>query len=92
MPRPEGSGRYKYDVFISYSRTDRKWVYDELIPRLDHARIRYCIDSRDFPIGGILVESIERALESSRKVLLVITPHWLESEWARFESRFIKKK
>ena len=44
-------GNYRYDVFISYSHTDRAWVWEELLPRLEQIGLRVCIDNRDFEIG-----------------------------------------
>jgi hypothetical protein len=42
---------YTYDVFISYSHPDHAWVWDELLPRLEGAAPRVCIDDRDFEIA-----------------------------------------
>jgi hypothetical protein len=41
----------EYDVFISYSHADRAWVWNELLPRLERAGLRVCIDDRNFEIG-----------------------------------------
>ena len=42
---------YRYDVFVSYSHADRAWVWDEMLPRLEGAGLRVCVDDRDFEIG-----------------------------------------
>ena len=39
---------YRYDVFISYSHADQAWVCGELLPRLEEAGLKVCIDQRDF--------------------------------------------
>jgi len=39
---------YAYDVFISYSHKDEAWVTQTLLPRLEAAGLRVCIDYRDF--------------------------------------------
>jgi hypothetical protein len=75
-----------YDIFISYSHKDRSWVQDWLLPRLQAAGIEACVDEREFTIGAQLVDSIESAVALSRKVVLVLTPDWLESRWTLFES------
>lgn len=75
-----------YDVFISYSHHDKNWVHQHLVPELEKAHVRVCIDFRDFQTGAPLVTEIERAIIQSRKTLLVITPDYLASEWTEFES------
>lgn len=75
-----------YDVFISYSHHDEQWVNNWLLPHLEGAGLRVCIDSRDFDIGLSSLDNMERAAEQSRHTLLVLTPSWVKSEWTRFES------
>lgn len=75
-----------YDVFISYSHTDRAWVTGHLLPALESARLKVCIDFRDFEIGTPSLVNMERAVEHSRHTLLVMTPAWVKSEWTEFES------
>ena len=75
-----------FDVFISYSHLDVEWVRDWLLPRLEAAGLRVCIDERDFTLGVPSVVNMENAVEQSRKTLLVLTPRWVESEWTKFES------
>jgi hypothetical protein len=77
---------YTYDVFISYSHTDRAWVWDELLPRLEGAGLKVCIDDRDFEIGVPCMVNMERAVKNSCHTLIVMTPAWVESEWTDFES------
>jgi hypothetical protein len=77
---------HRYDVFISYSHQDAGWVWKQLLPRLEGVGLRVCIDTRDFEIGTPSLVNMERAVDSSRHVLLVLTPAWVESEWTDFES------
>jgi hypothetical protein len=77
---------YQYDVFISYSHADRAWVWEVLLPRLEEAGLGVCIDGRDFEIGVPSLVNMEQAVDNSRHTLLVLTPDWVGSEWAEFES------
>ncbi len=77
---------HHYDVFISYSHQDTDWVWQYLLPRLEGAGLRVCIDRRDFEIGTPTLVNMERAVDRSRHTLLVLTPAWVESEWADLES------
>lgn len=83
--------KYDWDVFISYSHADGEWVQNELLPRLKEAEVegrplRVCIDCESFEVGAPIVTEIERAVQNSRKTLLVLTPDYLKSEWATFEN------
>jgi hypothetical protein len=77
---------HRYDVFISYSHTDQEWVKNWLLPRLEAAGLHVCIDYRDFDVGVPSLVNIERAVDDSRRTLLVLTPAWVESAWTEFES------
>lgn len=79
-----------YDVFISYSHRDQQWVQSWLLPRLESAGLRVCIDARDFAIGLPSLVNMERAAEHSRHTLLVLTPSWVKSEWTSFESLLVQ--
>jgi hypothetical protein len=81
---------FDYDVFISYSHRDSKWVRDWLLPRLEEAGLRVCIDFRDFEVGVPSLVNMERAAERSHRTLLVLTPNWIESEWTNFEALLVQ--
>jgi hypothetical protein len=77
---------FHYDAFISYSHKDSDWVKKVLVPRLEKAGLRICIDYRDFEIGAPSLYNMEIAVDLSRKTLLILTPNWIASEWTKFES------
>jgi len=83
--------KYEWDAFVSYSHEDHDWVVSELLPRLRAARIggqpmRVCIDEESFQPGAPIVTEIEHAVLQSRKTLLILSPAYLKSDWATFES------
>ncbi|RZM75655.1 TIR domain-containing protein [Leptolyngbya iicbica] len=92
MPDSPAPESYAYDVFISYSTQDKDWVRGELLRRLEDAKLRVCIDYRDFERGAPTLEEIERAANTSRKTLLVLTPNYLESDWTLFERYLLQTK
>jgi hypothetical protein len=69
---------YAYDVFISHSPADQAWVLGTLAPTLEHAGLSVLI-------GEPELLNVERAVEQSRYVLLILTPEWVGSEWSAFE-------
>jgi hypothetical protein len=81
---------YQYDVFISYSQGDREWVDKWLLPRLEQAGLRVTVDYRDFIVGMPRVENVERAIQNSRRTIVVLTPGWLDSEWNAFEALLLR--
>ena len=86
----EANDTYRYDAFISYSHHDKDWVDGWLLPRLEAAGLRICIDFRDFEPGLSSLINMENAVERSRKTLIVLTPAWVKSQWTTFESLLIQ--
>ncbi|WP_343410541.1 toll/interleukin-1 receptor domain-containing protein [Candidatus Amarolinea dominans] len=81
---------YLYDVFISHSQTDKEWVWDELLSRLENAGLKVILDERDFEPGAPLVKEKERAVLQSRKTLLVLSPAYVAGDWTEFESVLVQ--
>ncbi|MFQ5612441.1 MAG: TIR domain-containing protein [Anaerolineae bacterium] len=84
-----GQADYPYDVFISYSQADRAWAQTWLRPRLEGAGLRV-VDDQDFVIGSPRLEEMERAVKTSRRTIVVLTPAWLDSEWNAFEGLLVR--
>ena len=87
---------FEYDAFVSYHNNDVDWVRDELYKNLDEeggehdlvdnqARFKLCIHARDFTPGTPIEDNIIRAIESSRKTILVLSESFLTSDWCEFE-------
>jgi hypothetical protein len=81
---------FNYDVFISYSSKDKAWVRGELLPRLEASGLRVCIDYRDFRPGAPSITEMERAVLTSRKTVLVLTPDYVASAWTEFETLMLQ--
>jgi hypothetical protein len=78
--------RYEFDVFISYSHKDAKWVTDVLLPRLEKTGLKVCIDNRDFVAGETAIVNMQDSIKNSRRILLVLTPNWVRSRWTKLEA------
>ena len=96
IERVEYQSLYEYDAFVSYHNNDVDWVRDELYKNLDEeggehnlvdnqARFKLCIHARDFTPGIPIEDNIVRAIENSRKTILVLSKSFLTSEWCEFE-------
>ncbi|MBI5304790.1 MAG: CHAT domain-containing protein, partial [Chloroflexi bacterium] len=82
--------QFDYDVFISYSSKDAEWVRGDLLKWLEAHGLRVCIDFRDFRVGAVGVTEMERAVRTSRKTVLVLTPNYLASDWTAFENLMLQ--
>ncbi|CAL4067774.1 unnamed protein product, partial [Meganyctiphanes norvegica] len=66
--------KYLYDVVVIHGSSSSEWVYKELLPHLDgHYGYTCFLPHRDCPAGEILWESVCRAVNMSRMVLVVVT-------------------
>ncbi|XP_078665265.1 uncharacterized protein LOC144907776 [Branchiostoma floridae x Branchiostoma belcheri] len=81
-------GHYEYDVFVSFSSLDRYWVEYHLRPLLEkNMELSVCLYYRDFLPGDSIQDSVIRAIKNSRRVILVVTTHFIRSEWCKDEMR-----
>ena len=79
-----------YDAFVCYNSEDERFVIRELVPHLEgtwNGRQGYklCLHFRDFPIGAPVAESIVAAIENSKRVIIVLSENFLNSEWCHYE-------
>jgi hypothetical protein len=83
------SDESKYDVFVSYNKTDLEFV-KKLVRRIERQHIKgrfikVFFDEWDIEPGENVLLKIEAAEPSSRFIVLVMSPNWLESNWTTLE-------
>ncbi|MCI4374501.1 hypothetical protein PGIGA_G00006910 [Pangasianodon gigas] len=85
---------YTFHAFISYSHSDADWVRDELLPCLENSKppYRLCIHERDFMPGKWIIDNIIENIENSRKVIFVLSRHFVNSEWCNYELYFAQQR
>ena len=84
LERADGS--YVYDAFVAHNSNDASWVVRHLLPRLEtEGRYRLCLHQRDWPIGREISENIVESIEASRKVIVVLSNNFAQSQWCRME-------
>jgi hypothetical protein len=76
--------RREYDAYVSYSHDDLTWVV-ELHDELKSMGFDICFDQKTFLPGTPIGENIIQAIDSSRKVIFVITKNFLQSDWGSYE-------
>ena len=79
-----------YDVFISYSHVDTGWVNGRLLPELEARGFRVAIDYRDFQSGAFSDKEMERCIVQSNRTIAVLTPDYVRSGWAAFETSMVR--
>ena len=77
---------YEFDAFISYSNKDYNWVVNTLYKRLtQEMNMKVSIHDKDFIPGRDIAHEILRCIDSSRKVIFVVTRSFLKSDWTNYE-------
>ncbi|XP_060780680.1 toll-like receptor 4 [Neoarius graeffei] len=77
-----------YDAFVIYSSKDEPWVMNELVENLENGSppIQLCLHVRDFEAGKAITSNIiDEGIMGSRKIIVVVSKHFVESSWCRFE-------
>ncbi|XP_067012260.2 toll-like receptor 2 type-2 [Anabrus simplex] len=79
--------KYAFDAFVCYSSIDRRFVLTRLAPLLEKGREKYCIclHERDFPLGSHIVSNIVGSIQHSRKTIIVLSEHFINSKWCNWE-------
>ncbi|XP_040172649.1 protein toll-like isoform X1 [Anopheles arabiensis] len=77
----------RYDAFISYSHKDEEFVTDKLLPRLESEELNFkiCWHVRDFMPGEMITSQIAKAVEDSRRTIIILSHNYLESVWGQME-------
>ncbi|XP_071093934.1 toll-like receptor 13 [Haliotis cracherodii] len=83
---------YEYDAFVAYSAPDRHWVIRNMLPVLEgKENFKLCVHDRDFEVGKLIVDNIVDAIEASRKIIIVLSNSFAQSDWCRFELNLIQR-
>ncbi|XP_004463209.2 toll-like receptor 4 [Dasypus novemcinctus] len=83
-----GGGENTYDAFVIYSSQDEDWVRNELVKNLEEGvpPFQLCLHYRDFIPGvAIAANIIQEGFYKSRKVIVVVSQHFIQSRWCIFE-------
>ncbi|XP_017476543.1 PREDICTED: protein toll-like [Rhagoletis zephyria] len=76
-----------FDAFISYSHKDKCYVNNTLLPQLEHGDppFRICTHERNWLAGAYIPEQIVESVAQSRRTIIVLSQHFVESDWGRME-------
>lgn len=74
----------KYDIFLSYKSDDSAWT-ERLRDDLRKRGVKVWLDKHEIRPGDLFAEALEKGLESSRSVGLIVTEKSLASGWVKEE-------
>jgi hypothetical protein len=74
----------QFDLFISYSSLDRPWAL-KLKTALEQRGLKIWMDTAQIQPGEVFVNALERGLDRSRCVGLVVSPESVQSGWVQEE-------
>jgi hypothetical protein len=74
------------DFFVSYTQADRAWA-EWLAWELEAAGYTTVLQAWDMPAGTAFVHAMDQAVQTTRHILLVLSPAYLRSEMAEAEWR-----
>lgn len=79
-----------YDAYVSYSERDSEWVENMMLPLLENGdpQFKICFHKRDFVPGKTIIDNIIDAMETSYKTLFILSEHFVQSEWCKYELEF----
>lgn len=91
--RLESADEYEYDAFIVYSDSDREWVHNVCVKKLEEEEgLHVCIHHRDFDIGEPVTGNIEKYMSKCRKIVVVMSNNFAESEWCQWEIDLVHER
>lgn len=82
-----------YDGYVCYSPKDEEFVIQAIAAELENGSppFQLCLHYRDLPHRGSpytpVSPAVLEAAEASKRVILVLTRNFLQTEWSRFEFR-----
>ncbi|XP_054163982.1 toll-like receptor 6 [Oppia nitens] len=76
-----------FDAFVSYCKKDESFIAQILAPELECGPppYRLCLRYRDLPMSVYMAEAITEAIECSHRTVILLSEHFLKSEWCLFE-------
>lgn len=81
----EQSNHWSWDVFVSHNRQQKPWVRS-LVSQCRRRGLRVFFDEDDIEPGEDIVTGIERGLQGSKHIVVIISPDAMSSRWVALET------
>ncbi|CAC5385657.1 TLR2 [Mytilus coruscus] len=77
---------YMYDAYVSYEDRSVAWIQKFLLPKIEEEwGLKVCLHDRDLLPGDLTADAKAESIQQSRHVVFIITEHFTEGKWGRFE-------
>ncbi|XP_041360248.1 toll-like receptor 13 [Gigantopelta aegis] len=84
--------QFLYDIFVVYSSEDSDWVLDRLVPKLEEdLGFRVCVHERNFVPGKLIVDNIMASIDSSKRIMVVLSNSFSQRDWCQFELNVVQR-
>ena len=85
--------KYTFDAFVSYHATNSSWVRKVLLYHMETIqKLHICLHERDFIPGMPIAENISNAIDSSKRVILIISEAFTKSRWCLMEMEIARQR
>ena len=74
---------FDHDIFVIHAEADEPFVRGYLLPQLSLTRKRALLLG-ELELGQVIVEAIQRQVQTSRVTIVVLSPAYLRDRWALF--------
>src|SRR5690349_24300839 len=78
------ASKKRFDVFLSHNSKDKPWVI-ELKRALEAQGIKVWLDKDEIRPGDLFAQTLEKGIEESKAVALIISPEAMASGWVKAE-------
>ncbi|XP_057337981.1 protein toll-like [Microplitis mediator] len=78
-----------FDAFISFSHKDEEFIAYELVPKLRQGPnpLKLCVNYHSWVAGEWVPQQISKSVDQSRRIIIVLSPNYLDSIWGKLEFR-----
>ncbi|CAG2215568.1 unnamed protein product [Mytilus edulis] len=84
---------FEYHAFVVYCDADRNWVHQTFLPKVEQDEgIKLCIHQRNFEVGESIIANINKYLEKSWKVVVILSNEFAKSEWCQWEVDVVQER
>ncbi|XP_076117865.1 toll-like receptor 10 [Mytilus galloprovincialis] len=90
--RLNNSDDFEFHAFVVYCDADREWVHSEFIKRMEHEQIKLCVHHREFEPGVPITENIDKYMNKSWKVVIIMSNDFASSDWCQWECDYVQER
>ena len=87
-------GLPRYDAYVTYHNDDEDWVDGKLLSNIEEGDepFKLCLKTRDIRGGRLKLNELSLRIQRSRKILVILSPQFVEDNWCYFELNVAHQK